>query len=111
MDQGIISATKKKYRAVFLRRAVEVIQGFMAGTSVPERVGPGRAGIKEGRLPNIADAMDLMDSAWETISQRVVINCWIKSECLPQEHVVALKQLASSAGDTRYDEELEAADE
>ena len=106
MDQGLICATKKNYKALFLRRAVEVIQGFMAGGNAPQNVNVGRAGIKEGRLPHIADAMDLMDTVWESISARMVIHCWIKSECLPAEHVMALKELASLTGDTRYDEEL-----
>ncbi len=44
-------------------------------------------GLKDRFLPHVGDAMELFDDAWSTTSRVTVMKCWMKSQCLPEQHM------------------------
>ncbi len=62
----------------------------------------GRYGLREGQVPHIADAINLMDRSWNDVSVCDVINCWIKSTCLRDSLVEVAKTIAYEHGGTRH---------
>ena len=53
----------------------------------------GMFGIREGFLPYDGDAISIFDAAWSRTKRITVMKCCIKSECLPQEHVLLFSSL------------------
>ncbi len=97
MDQGLIALCKKKYRSCYLQRAVDTLLEFRNGRQYVESRESGRLGISDGRLPHVADAMSMLDMAWDTVARSTVIRCWIKSNCASDTH---REELDSLLGDT-----------
>ena len=102
LDLGTIAATKIRYRSVLLRKTINILlrmrqpdHGFQNST------GNGIYGLQQGQMPHVADAMMLLDQEWNEVSAVSTINCWLKSTCLPEEHVQALKNIGFSNGDMR----------
>ena len=57
----------------------------------------GAAGLTEGRLPNVLDAMKLMAGAAEDLTPRTIASCWLKCESiLPARHVATLKEMVAA---------------
>ena len=57
----------------------------------------GAAGLTEGRLPNVLDAMKLMAGAAEDLTPRTIASCWLKCESiLPARHVATLKEIVAA---------------
>ncbi len=111
LDQGIIANTKTSYRAALLRKTIEILeQRGVADNGYRSTSGNGRYGLREGQLPHVADGMLLMDAAWENVSKKTIVNCWLKSKCLPTEHVSYLKGLITPNGSGLQEHDGQVAD-
>ena len=93
LDLGLIAQTKIRYRMSLLRHIINMtLQWQQEDHGFKENSGRGKYGLREGHSPHVADAISLMNEAWEYVSQRNVCKCWIKSKCLHDMHVFTLQQ-------------------
>ena len=82
MDQGVIAALKRNYKSLLLHAMIKNIEKydelFQLGASI---------GLHYAYPENLLDASTLAHEAWEDLSQVTDVNCWLKSNILPQVHV------------------------
>ena len=109
LDQGIISMAKTAYKSGLLRKCIEALS-LMTSNLGPQNQAVSRRGtlgLSEGHLPHVADAMAIMDSSWNNVDWSSIINCRVKSTCMPYEHHIRLQQLAQSLGSNAHDQSLQ----
>eukprot|EP00171_Calliarthron_tuberculosum_P016645 IDg16645t1 len=64
-----------------------------SGNSFKFTTGNGIWGIKEGRMPHVRDAINLIDTAWAKLPVSAIVRCWLKSEFLALAHEHTLREL------------------
>ncbi len=107
LDLGLIANAKIRYRSVLLSETINVLQQRrISNSTFPLTSGNGKWGLREGQLPHIGDAIELFNQSWSGVSKTIIIKCWLKSECLGEDHTSNLKQkieLLNSDGDVDID--------
>ena len=84
---ALISYSKTLYRSNLLRMAVNVMLQKQSGDwDFPASSQRGVFGVRDGFLPTIGDAMEIFNEAWHATSRSTAIQCWLKSQCLPELH-------------------------
>lgn len=98
MDQGIIAAWKVKCRTTLLDiRMKQILDGGTENVRiVAARKKPGTRGISDGYEPNVKDAMDLGNVAWDLIESNGIKACWLQANILPVNHEQELHDLVAS---------------
>ena len=97
MDAGIIAWLKQTYKYRLLARLLDIIDDMDALKTAAAAKSSGTAGLTEGRLPNVLDAMKLMAGAAEDLTPRTIASCWLKCEpILPARHVATLKEMVAA---------------
>ncbi len=88
LDEGIISKSKIKCHSKMLHETIDIVSRMQkVNHGFKSTSGNGRWGLQQGQLLQVAYAMRLIDSARDEITLPDISNCWIRSQCLPQEHV------------------------
>ena len=94
LDQGLISQAKIWYRSMLLRQLCNNEEKKRAGEhGFKNNSGRGSWRLREGQLPHIADAINIIDEFWSQTGQISIPKCWIKSKYPPnilQERAVQL---------------------
>ena len=53
----------------------------------PQTSHSGKWGLREGHLPHVGDAMELVNEAWGKTKSSTILKCWIKSNCLSESQI------------------------
>ena len=89
MDQGIISAVKRNYRSKLLVKMTENIANFVTTLNRARR----KSGLGNGGLPDILDAIELLNESWKNISSETIVKCWIRSNIILPDTINLLTQI------------------
>ena len=88
MDQGVIANLKSRYRTMLISELIASLRIVFAqremGVELPQPPA-GRAGVRDGCIANVADAIRIAIRAWDTVSVQSIKGAWNKSQCLPNE--------------------------
>ena len=87
MDQGVIAALKRKYKGLLLHVMIKNIEKYDELRQLGASIAAGVRGLHHAYPANLLDASTLAHEAWEDLSQVTVVNCWLKSNILPQVHI------------------------
>lgn len=70
MDQGIIAATKRRYRTRLLgvRVSSMSVADELRAQAKERKMAAGTAGLAEGHHADVGDATELLHAAWEDIT-------------------------------------------
>jgi hypothetical protein len=99
MDAGIIATFKTNYRYGLLYEIMKWISVDIGENAIfpclVRRPMPkqGYRGIQDGKPPNILEALTLMVAAWDKVTPRTVVRCWLKTTVLPAKHADPLLAL------------------
>jgi hypothetical protein len=95
MDQGIISAIKRRYRSRLMTFAFRMTSGVEI-FSLLQEYGKGKGkGLKMGRLPDIVEAIELCSEIWvKNINRITIVNCFRKANCLGETQQAELRALS-----------------
>ena len=110
-DQGIIRSLQVFYKYDLLNTLADYEQVGLPGLFKPPKLrddpGRGRRGIKDGRMPNVMDAMELLTRAWEKVSDVSIIKCWKKTNLYSPYHIKVVDAILAKRGRPDYDPTLE----
>jgi hypothetical protein len=95
MDQGIIQAVKANYKGEMLLRLVDVIENWDELRELADVTARGHKGLSQGCSPNLLDAAEIVEEKWNELKAETIINCYIKSDCLPTKHIDTLKGMSA----------------
>ena len=91
MDAGIIACMKCNYRYGLLHETLKWVSIDMGDDNalfdkIQRRPLPkaGYRGIEDGYPANILEAMQLLKTAWDAVSETTVVRCWLKTTILPE---------------------------
>ena len=109
LDEGVIAIAKMAYKFGLLRKCTKSLPLMPTSTKINVQTTPGRGnmGLEEGHLPRIADATAIVDSVWNNIDRSSIINCWIKSTCMPSKHQISWQQLGQSLWSATHHQSLQ----
>jgi hypothetical protein len=101
-DMGMISALKKRYKSIYLRKLVSLCDDDEAYATA-KRLGmgmqSGTAGLAYANKPHILDAMEILHKIWndDQLTTTVgLVRCWRKANCLPPPLTALLVSEAGS---------------
>jgi hypothetical protein len=92
LDQGIIAWVKKQYRSTLVSKLIALIDEWHSLQLVNKP--PGCKGIEQAASPNLLDVATIVETVWDTISNEIIINCFLKSGILPVQHQQLLQSLS-----------------
>ena len=107
MDQGVIAALKRRYKARVLENLIAVYDN---ATSLREaqaklkKAKRGRVGLRHGRAPNVLDALCIIKEEWDQLSEEGIRNCWRRADCLPSSITTMPQDMPDSSGDDNVQE-------
>ena len=87
MDQDVIAALKHRYKSQLLQVMVKNLERYDELRQLGASITAGLRGLQHGYPANLLDASIMAHEAWEDLSQVTMVNCWLKSNILPQVHV------------------------
>lgn len=83
LDQGVIANVKRSYRTKLLRlMAGEDLESFVKMLKSDKKP----LGLKNGGLPDVFDACNIIKSSWDETDPETVAKCWAKSNILSVSH-------------------------
>ena len=92
MDQGIIAALKRRYKGQLLQVMVKNLERYDELRKLGASIAAGVRGLQYAYPANLLDASTMAHEAWKDLTQVTMVNCWLKSNILPQAHVDHLQQ-------------------
>ena len=103
LDLGLIAHSKIRYRSILLRITILVmLRRHAEDSDLPTSSKQGMLGLHDGFLPTVGDAMELLDESWSHTPRSTLIKCWIKSECLPDSHVLQSTEIIRDITSTPF---------
>ncbi len=100
MDQGIIAAFKARYKTHLLQaysKVVANIDDYLELRRKAQQAAPGNKGLKYAMPAHVMDAIELSIVAWREIRPTSIVNCFLKSDCLPLQLNQSLRGISGHA--------------
>ena len=101
-DQGVIRSLQVYYKYALLNILADFEQVSLPGLFKAPKLRPdpgrGRRGIKDGRMPHVLDAMELMTKAWDKVSDISIIKCWKKTNLFSPYHLQIVDAILAKRG-------------
>ena len=100
IDQGVIAAFKARYKTLLLQaysEKIENVQSYLELQEKDKSAPRGNRGIKFAMKAHILDAIDLAFHAWQAVSLRTIVNCFISSDSLPHHTSTEIQRITGHA--------------
>lgn len=95
-DQGVIRALKARYKKAMLARILQTVDEWEELRARAKRKTAGTRGLADAHNANLLDVAKLLKQIWDNMEPSVVINAWLKANCLPAQHVCELKAISAT---------------
>jgi hypothetical protein len=83
LDRGIIFQVKARYKELLAKQYVFALNNWEQMSAKASRMVPGTAGVKEGRLANTKDIIDIANQSWTETKMETIGRCWVSANILP----------------------------
>lgn len=91
LDQGIIAATKRRYKTLNLGRVAANMDALIVSGGPNPRI-PRGGGLDQGVQAHLLDAARNLQDEWERITSVQIANWWLTAEVLPVEAAAEVRR-------------------
>ena len=89
MDMGIIISLKRRYKKKLVLKLLEAIENWDQLVQLQPLQPYGCKGLDHGCKPK-----NISSECWAAVTSETIVNCYIKSNILPAEHIQELKAMS-----------------